>query len=269
MTPRDILFLSHGAPSLLTGRSQARAFLEGFGPHLTGARALGVVSAHWESDPIRITASDRPETIHDFRGFGAELERFIWPVSGAPELAAEIAGALADEGIRAELDTGRGLDHGVWVPLALALPAPDAPVVQISLPARTAPDTATVDLGAALGRIAAHLDVQLVFSGAATHSLRDALPAPEEAPVTAFAESFNTWVAEQISAGALTELMQWRSAPEALRNHPTPEHLRPLLAAMAAAGGAAGRRLHASWTHAALAMDIWAFPASTAPARML
>jgi 4,5-DOPA dioxygenase extradiol len=259
-TPRDILFLSHGAPSLMTGGSEARVFLEQLGPALEGAHALVVVSAHWESAPLRVTAVPKPTTVHDFRGFGPELERFTWPVSGAPELAKTLAAELTSRGVKTVPDRERGLDHGVWVPLALALPSPEMPVLQVSLPQRDSEDDAARRLGAALGEIASELGIQLVFSGAATHSLTDALKAPEGAPVAPFAEAFNDWVAQALESGDADELANWRAAPQAARNHKTPEHFRPLLAATAAAEGQAGRRLHASWTHGALAMDVWSLP---------
>lgn len=260
MTPNDVVFLSHGAPSLMTGTSEARRFLEQFGADLTGAQALVVVSAHWESAPIRVTASQAPETIHDFRGFGPELERFQWRVAGAPDLAHTLAREMTLQGVQAEPDPVRGLDHGVWVPLALALPEPEMPVLQVSLPARDSEDEASARLGAVLGALSGMLDFQLVFSGAATHSLRVALGAREDAPVAGFARSFNDWVARQLSNGDLAGLMAWRDAPDAARNHPSPEHFRPLLAALAAAGEISGDRIHESWTHSALAMDVWKFP---------
>ena len=265
--PRDILFLSHGAPSLLTGRSQARRYLEGLGPVLSGARAVAAVSAHWESRPVKVTTAARSRTVHDFRGFGDALARFQWPAPGAPDLAHALADGLRQEGVEAAGDPGRGFDHGVWVPLALALPAAQTPVIQVSLPARDEDDAAARRLGAALGGLAARLDLQLVFSGALTHSLHDALAAPEAAPAADFARAFNDWAAERLRRGDMEGLARWRAAPQARRNHPTPEHLRPLLAAQAAAGGAPGVRRHASFTHAALAMDVWSFPGRSKTAR--
>ena len=80
---RDILFLSHGAPSLLTRRSQARRRLEGLGPVLSGARAVAAVPAHWESRPVKVTTAARPHTVHHFRALGGALRRR----PGAPDRA--------------------------------------------------------------------------------------------------------------------------------------------------------------------------------------
>ena len=144
---RPALFLSHGAPSLLTGRSPARDFLISLGKSLPKPSAYIVVSAHWENGPVAVTSSIRPDTIHDFRGFSEELHSYVWPAPGAPELAEEIVTRLNGEGIDAIPDARRGLDHGVWVPLALVEPDARIPVIQISLPGRFSSDEESWKLG--------------------------------------------------------------------------------------------------------------------------
>ncbi len=56
---------------------------------------------------------------------------------------------------------------------------------------------------------------------------------------------------------ALLDYMQ--QAPEARRNHPTPEHFLPLFAPLGAAGTGHGRRLHAGFTYGALSMAAYAW----------
>ena len=47
---------------------------------------------------------------------------------------------------------------------------------------------------------------------------------------------FDTWVAQSLTHNR-TSLLNWETeAPQARRNHPTPEHFRPLLIAVGAAG---------------------------------
>lgn len=255
---RPALFLSHGAPSLLTGRSPARDFLSTLGASLPAPSAYVVVSAHWEARPIRVTTATAPATIHDFRGFGETLQTFDWPAPGDPDLAQTILTRLQAAGIDAAADPLRGLDHGVWVPLALIEPEAQTPVIQVSLPAHSSTDEDSWRLGQALAPLADD-DIQLVFSGSLTHSLRDALSEPELAPPAPFAMAFADWARQVMRAGRWSDLMDWRSAPEAQRNHPTPEHLRPLIAAAGAASGPGVQR-HESYTHAALAMDVWSIP---------
>lgn len=258
MTARNPIFLSHGAPSLLIDKSSANAFLRGWGPTLGQPRAWVVVSAHWESSPIRVTASARPETIHDFRGFGPALDAFQYNAKGDPALAERIVRMIGSAGLAAVADPHRGLDHGVWVPLALIDPHPAAPVIQVSLPGRQASEDDTEILGRALAPLAQD-GIQLIFSGSMTHSLRDALHAAEDETPMPFAEDFAAWARSAFRAGDAAMIRHWRAAPQAQRNHPTLEHFLPLIAAMSASGGP-GEPLHQSWSHGALAMDVWNFP---------
>lgn len=258
MTARNPIFLSHGAPSLLIDKSRANAFLRSWGPALGQPKAWVVISAHWESSSIRVTASTQPETIHDFRGFGPVLDAFQYDAKGDPELAERIVAMIGREGLAAVADPRRGLDHGVWVPLALIDPHPAAPVIQVSLPGRQASKDDTEILGRALAPLAQD-GIQLIFSGSMTHSLRDALRAAEDETPLAFAEDFADWARGVLCSGDKSAIRNWRSAPQAQRNHPTPEHFLPLIAAMAASGGP-GEPLHQSWSHGALAMDVWDFP---------
>lgn len=254
----EIIFLSHGAPTLLTGRSQARAFLQDIGAELDRPKSWIVVSAHWQQSPIGVTAAAAPRTIHDFGGFGEALTRFQYVAKGDPALAAEIVGALNTAGLSAEEDPHRGLDHGVWVPLALITPLPAEPVIQVSLPAHGRSNAELKQLGETLRLFSAD-GHRVIFSGSLTHSLRDSIGAPENAPVLEEADIFAATIRQALAAGDRETLDNWHTLPFAHRNHPTPEHFEPLIAATAA--GHSPRQLHQSWTHGALAMDVWAFSA--------
>ena len=75
----------------------------------------------------------RNGTIHDFRGFPPELYRLTYPAPGDPALTAHIAGLITAAGFPAAIDSFRRLDHSAWVPLMLAWPDADAPVLQLSV----------------------------------------------------------------------------------------------------------------------------------------
>ncbi len=249
------LFISHGAPDVLLLDTPAHQALRGLGSGKPPA-AYVIVSAHWQSGGVTITAGNQLATIHDFRGFGATLDLFDYPVAGAPGLAVEIQNLLAQSGIEAGLDFKRGLDHGAWIPMALIRPEADIPVIQISLPRQT--DNASFKLGRALASLS-EKNIQLIGSGAITHSLADSLTMPENAVPATFAEIFLNALTPALEAGDLQAVRSWRSLPEAERNHPTPEHIRPLFFALGASYDQRGKRLHTSWSRSALAMDIWAF----------
>src|SRR5512146_582024 len=107
-----IIFVSHGAPTLPLEPGRTRDFLLKLGPALGRPRAILVVSAHWETARPTVSASDRPQTIHDFYGFPDELYQLSYPAPGAPPLAAEAARLLQARGVTVDIDPERGLDHG-------------------------------------------------------------------------------------------------------------------------------------------------------------
>jgi len=253
--PLGPLFISHGAPDVLTVPSPAHDALKALGL-APQTRAVLVVSAHWEADaPVRVQSGATPDTIHDFRGFGPVLERAVYAAPGSPSLAAITLDLLREAGIEAEAERHRGRDHGAWVPLALMRPEADIPVFQVSLPAS---DTAAIALGRALAPLADR-GVQIIGSGSLTHSLRASLAAAEAAAPHPGAQAFRDWIVPKIASGDVEALTGWQDAPLAGFNHPTPEHFRPLLVAMAAAGAPGSELIHTSWSRSALAMDIWRF----------
>ena len=253
------LFLSHGAPTLPLDDVPAREFLQGLGQELPRPRAILVASAHWETEVPKLGAAERPETIHDFRGFPPELFRMRYPAPGAPELAERASDLLCAAGIRSRLDQGRGLDHGAWVPLLLMYPDADIPVVPISVQPHLGP-AHHVQLGRALAPLRDE-GVLVLGSGSFTHDLSrfrgQALDAEPPADVQAFAD----WFEKALMEGRTCDLVTYRTrAPGAVQQHPTDEHLLPLYVALGAGGKSApARHLHASAMHGFLRMDAWAF----------
>lgn len=250
------LFLSHGAPDLLFADVPARAFLSGLAAHIARPRAIVVASAHWTTRAVEVDASEKPRTIHDFGGFSAELHRFEYSAPGEPMLAAEIAEGLGEQDFPART-VERGLDHGAWVPLALAWPRADVPVVQVSLQPDLGP-VHHVRLGRALGSILGD-EFLVIGSGSATHDL-GAL-APQESDTPEWVLAFDRWLTDAVERGEEDALIHYRErAPFAAENHPTEEHFLPLLVAFGAAGrGARGKLVHASTTYGVLSMSAFRF----------
>ena len=258
MTILRPLFLSHGAPTLPFEDVGAREFLSGLATTLPRPRAILVISAHWETPVPTVNAVARNETIHDFAGFPAELYALTYPAPGDPELAERVAGLLAEAGLPVAVDTRRGLDHGAWVPLMLAWPEADIPVVQLSVQSYLGPGH-HLGLGRALAPLTSE-DVLIIGSGSFTHDLsswRGHAGQAEPEWVTQFAD----WFDRALTEGRTPDLLAYRDlAPHAARNHPTEEHLLPLFVALGAAGpGAQAEHLHASNTYGVLRMDAYAF----------
>lgn len=226
-------FISHGSPMTALDADDFPRALRAFGESAHTARALVVVSAHWETPGgVRVTASEAPPLVYDFFGFPDALYRLTYPSPGAPALAEDIVSRLTDAGVPAVADASRGLDHGTWVPLRLAFPEAKLPVVQVSLPA-WAPAPVVARMGEALRPLRSE-GVLLMGSGSMTHNLRR-FSRDKHAPVEAWAAEFDTWVAERLAARDFSGLLAWERAPQARAAHPSAEHFLPLFFVLGAA----------------------------------
>ncbi len=255
---QPILFVSHGAPTLAIDPCPARTFLCGLAALVPRPLAIVVVSAHWRASEVLVGVQPINETIHDFGGFPDELYRLQWPAPGSPELAQTILKRLSAAGIPAK-PAARGLDHGAWVPLSLAWPAADIPVVPVSLTFGGVDDH--LRLGAVLGSLREE-GVLVIASGAPTHPLAAVVPGNDQPP--RWVTAFDHWLGDAVQAHDLAALRAWRQAPEAARIHPTDEHLLPLFVALGAAStqhppyeAPPVHQLHHSWTWHVLAMTCW------------
>lgn len=254
------LFLSHGSPTLVIDPSEARTFLEGLSGRLPRPRAILVISAHFNAPRPTLTASRQPVTIHDFGGFPDALYQLQYPSPGTQELATDFAKLLRDADFDAVTDGERGLDHGAWIPLMLAWPEADIPVLQLSISINHSPEW-HYKLGQALQPLRDE-GVLIIGSGGATHNLRaffthrPGLNIPPPPWVTDFAE----WLASRIEAGdhdAVLSAVQ--AGPYGRENHPSMDHILPLFVALGAGGASPGKRLHKSTTYGILAMDAYSF----------
>ena len=257
MSTMPSLFISHGAPTFAIEPGLAGAQLRALGRALGKPRAVVVVSPHWMTRGVEITASDRPETVHDFGGFPRVLYTLQYPAPGSSELAARVQQQLGAQGIPARLDTRRGLDHGAWVPLMHLFPAADVPVIQVSLPF-DANEAKAFALGQALAPLAED-GVLIIGSGSLTHNLYEFRMGDVQA--AAYAQEFSSWVRQVVQDGDMTRLGQaLELAPHAARAHPTTEHfLPPLVAAGAAARSTPATVLDGGIRHGVLAMESYVF----------
>ena len=246
-TTLPALFVSHGSPMILVEPSPARSFLTGLSASLPRPQAILVVSAHWETEAPAVSASPRPETIHDFGGFPPELYRFRYPAPGAAELAGWVSALTG-------ADTAmRGLDHGAWVPLLLGWPDASIPVTQLSVQPHQSSEH-HYRLGQALAPLR-EKGVLILASGALTHNLRAYFRGGNGE--VARSQAFAAWMAAAVTEGRVEDLLAYREkAPEAAHAHPTEEHLLPLFVALGAA--TKGEVLHRS-LDGSLAMDSYAW----------
>ncbi|EJM55713.1 hypothetical protein PMI29_05311 [Pseudomonas sp. GM49] len=250
------LYISHGSPMLALEPGASGPAFARLAAEIPRPKAIVIVSAHWESNELLVSGSPQPETWHDFGGFPKALFEVQYPAPGDPRLAAEVAELLKTAGFPARIDSNRPFDHGVWVPLSLMYPQADIPIVQVSLPTRGGPALQT-RVGHALASLREH-DVLLIGSGSITHNLRelDWHAGPES--VEPWAKAFRDWMIEKLAANDEAALHDYRAqAPNAVRNHPSDEHLLPLYFARAAGGPFS--IAHQGFTMGALGMDIYRF----------
>lgn len=228
------LFISHGAPTYALDPGLAGRQLSELGRQLGQPSAIVVVSPHWMTQGVEISATERPETVHDFGGFPRALYALQYPAPGTPELAVRIQHRLREQGIPARLDPHRGLDHGAWVPLLHLYPSADVPTLQVSLPLDS-PEQSVYALGEALSPLAQE-GVLLIGSGSLTHNLQEVQMHQSPDHAASYAAEFSSWVRQAVLEGDISRLLQTLSiAPHAARAHPTTEHFLPLLFAVGAA----------------------------------
>ncbi len=230
------LYISHGSPMLALEPGASGVQLRRLATELPRPKAILVVSAHWESDDLRVTGAAAPDIWHDFYGFPPPLYAVRYPAKGAPALAQRTIELLQAAGLPAQADPQRPFDHGTWVPLSLMYPQADIPVLQLSLPSRLGPALQS-RVGQALRQLRGE-GVLLIGSGSITHNLGelDWHAGPEA--IAPWAREFRDWMVEKLQADDEAALHDYRrQAPWAARNHPSDEHLLPLFFARGAGGG--------------------------------
>lgn len=250
------LYISHGSPMLALEPGESGPALARLAAELPRPKAIVMVSAHWESTELLVNGNPQPETLHDFGGFPAALFAMQYPAPGSADLARQVADLLAAANLPARIDSRRPIDHGVWVPLSLMYPQADIPIVQVSLPSRMGPALQT-RVGQAL-RSLREENVLLIGSGSITHNLRelDWHAGPES--IQPWALAFRDWMVEKLATNDEAALHDYRrQAPNAVRSHPTDEHLLPLYFARGAGGEFSVA--HKGFTMGALGMDIYRF----------
>jgi aromatic ring-opening dioxygenase catalytic subunit (LigB family) len=194
-------------------------------------KAILLVSAHWEAPRFTVSSAERPAMYYDYYGFPPHTYELQFPAPGSPALAARIRGLLAEAGIAADEDAERGFDHATFVPLLLATPDADIPVVQLSLKAGFDP-TAHIAAGRALAPLRDE-GVLIIGSGSSWHSGgRGSDPRSQSI-------AFDDWLTHALSdpAHRADALIQWEQAPAARVAHGREEHLAPLFVVAGAAEG--------------------------------
>lgn len=203
-------------------------------------KAILVVSAHWETTGFQFTSGSRIPLIYDYHGFPPDTYSITYGAPGAPEIALKAASLLRASGLPVALDADRGFDHGVFIPMKVAFPDANIPIVEMSVEHSLDPD-----LHLAAGRALAGLrddGLLIIGSGMSFHNLQ----AFGDARCTRPSEAFDRWLASVLAQPShirAARLARWAEAPGARLAHPIEEHLIPLMVA-AGASDAPGERIY-------------------------
>lgn len=232
--PIPVLFVSHGSPMAAVQDGPYGQALESFGRSVSPGAIL-VISAHWEeSGSIRVNSAKKPQLIYDFGGFPRALYELKYDAPGSPSLARQAQAALREVGADARLESDRGWDHGLWVPLRLMFPEARIPAVEVSLPANSSPEH-LLQIGKALA-VFRRKGVLVLGSGGLVHNLYLFRAGSKDGALDAWAQDFEEWVRRAIQRSDLEALFSYRRlAPNADLAVPTPEHFAPLFVVLGAA----------------------------------
>jgi len=225
------LYISHGAPPLLDDELWMSQ-LATWAKEMPKPKGIVIVSAHWESAPITIsaTAANTP-LIYDFGGFSPKFYNMTYGTPDATWLGDLVAKLMPDNEPLRRHET-RGLDHGAWVPLKVMYPDADIPVIQLSMP--THDPEKLLELGARLYPLREQ-GVLVIGSGFMTHGLPFIRDWRVEADAPMWSAEFDAWAKEALARGDIETLVRYReTAPGMPYAHPTVEHFTPLFITLGA-----------------------------------
>lgn len=196
-------------------------------------RAILLVSGHWEEAAFTVHVGDRPGLYFDYYNFPPHTYRLRWDAPGAPGLARRAASLLESAGLETAEDGERGWDHGVFIPMMVALPGADIPLAQLSLRSDLDP-AAHIAAGRALAPLRDE-GVLIVGSGMSFHNLRERGPhVTTRADV--WDDALTAAVTDPDPGMRAARAAAWAELPDARFAHPREEHLLPLMVALGAGG---------------------------------
>ena len=225
------LYIGHGAPMLLDDPLWTSQ-LRGVAANLPKPKAILIVSAHWESEPVTLSSPDAATPlVYDFGGFDPKYYRMTYETPDASELTEMVAKLMPDN--ESVHQSNRGLDHGAWVPLKVMYPDADIPVLQMSMP--TSNPEGLMALGKRLQSLRDQ-GVLIIGSGFMTHGLPFLRDWRIDATAPGWSADFDSWAAEALANGDVDTLANFKElAPGMPYAHPTVEHFTPLFVTLGAA----------------------------------
>ena len=223
------IFAGHGSPMYAIEPNRYTAAWSALGKSLKRPDAILVISAHWVTRGVWVTAMQQPKTIHDFGGFPQALFEIQYPAPGSPALADRVQELLNIPVVLEENEWG--IDHGAWSVLKYLYPEADVPVVQLSLDGSMSARE-HYEMAKKL-RPLRDENILILCSGNVVHNLRT-IHWQQDAQAYPWAKDFNDFFVGEIRASHHESLIDWeRYGESAHLSIPTAEHYWPALYALA------------------------------------
>lgn len=196
-------------------------------------KAILLVSGHWEEEAVTVNVGDGQPLLYDYYGFPEHTYRLRWNAPGAPDVARKAEALLKAAGFPVREEADRGWDHGVFIPMMVAVPGADIPLVQMSLRKDLDP-AAHIAIGRALAPLREQ-GVLIVGSGMSFHNMR-----ARGLQVTPVADEWDAALTAAVTdpdpAARADRVTRWEELPHGRFAHPEAEHLLPLMVALGAGG---------------------------------
>ncbi|CUS96831.1 Aromatic ring-opening dioxygenase, catalytic subunit, LigB family [Candidatus Chrysopegis kryptomonas] len=143
VTNLNVVFLSHGSPTILIEKGDFAEFLEKLGQKYKtiGIDTIVIASPHWivRDKNFYVNVAEKPMCIKDYYGFPKELYEFRYDCLNDVELAGSIIEEGEKVGLSVKGTQSWGIDHGAWVILYFMFPEKDVKVVPVSSSAFLSP----------------------------------------------------------------------------------------------------------------------------------
>jgi len=213
-------------------------------------RAIVVVSPQWQTQEVTVSSAAEPCAQADCSQLDTEYGGMPCP-PGSPEVAAQIAKLLCDGGVKCNMDHQAPLVDVVSA--MLMYPAVQIPVVSMSVLASLSAEE-HITIGTLLEPLckAGVLFLGLGLSSSIALSPNiEMLQTPGDplilSAVKSFKKALDLTVTGRRGDELGKQLLHWESLPCASINHPTHEHMMPLLVVASAAGDAKATQVDASF----------------------
>jgi 4,5-DOPA dioxygenase extradiol len=222
-----VLFVGHGNPMNAIEENEFSRSWREIGKTLPLPKAILCISAHWQTKGTKVTAMEKPKTIHDFYGFPKELFDKEYPAPGSPSFAKQTQEVVKKTAV--ELDYEWGLDHGCWSVLTRLFPDATVPVYQLSLD-YTQPPEYHYNLSKELAELRKK-EVLIIGSGNIVHNLG---MMQWDNSVFDWAKEFDDLIRKNILNGDHQPIIHYEKYGAAAKLAvPTNEHYLPLLYSLA------------------------------------